>query len=181
MWAAVLKSGVHATLVGVVLALFIPIRNPENEPSPLHDLEHDLHIAVAFVILPLFAFANAGISLEGVSFNYLLHPVSLGILLGLFVGKQFGVFLFCWCGVKLGLARLPPDLSWTHVYGTSLLCGVGFTMSLFIATLAFEKTGVNLLFDERLGIIVGSLLSGACGYLVLKASLPSPKTSLSKQ
>jgi NhaA family Na+:H+ antiporter len=171
MWAALLKSGVHATLAGIVLALFIPIRNSERETSPLHELEHDLHTAVAFFILPIFAFANAGISLDGVSMQYLTHPVSLGIAAGLFIGKQFGVFLFCWLSVRVGLAKLPAELSWLSVYGVALLCGVGFTMSLFIGSLAFEETGVNLLFDERLGIIIGSLLSGACGYLVLRASL----------
>lgn len=174
MWAAVLKSGVHATLAGIVLAFFIPYRDSTKTPSPLHELEHDLHTAVAFGILPIFAFANAGISLTGISWEYLLHPVPLGIIVGLFLGNQVGVFLFCWLGVRLGLARLPDDLSWLHLYGMALLCGVGFTMSLFIGSLAFENTGVNLLFDERLGIIVGSLLSGVCGYLVLKASLPAP-------
>ena len=171
MWGALLKSGVHATLAGIVLALFIPIRSSENEASPLHELEHDLHTAVAFFILPIFAFANAGISLDGGSLAYLMHPVSLGIAAGLFIGKQFGIFIFCWLSVRIGLAKLPEDLGWLSIYGVALLCGVGFTMSLFIGSLAFEETGVNLLFDERLGIIVGSLLSGACGYLVLRASL----------
>lgn len=172
MWAAVLKSGVHATLAGVLLAFFIPIRDSEKERSPLHELEHDLHTAVAFGILPIFAFANAGISLTGVSWENLMHPVPLGILAGLFFGKQIGVFAFCWLSVRLGIARLPTDLSWFHLYGTALLCGVGFTMSLFIGSLAFEATGVNLLFNERLGIITGSLLSGACGYLVLRFAKP---------
>jgi len=173
LWVAVLKTGVHATLAGVFLALFIPLRDPEKGPSPLHDLEHDLHTAVAFGILPVFAFANAGISLQGISLDYVLHPVPLGIMAGLFFGKQLGVFGFCWLGVKLKIARLPTDVRWIHVYGTALLCGVGFTMSLFIASLAFEATGVDLLFDERLGIIAGSLLSGACGYLILRRTLPT--------
>jgi len=172
MWAALLKSGVHATLAGIVLAFFIPIRSVERESSPLHEFEHDLHTAVAFFILPIFAFANAGISLSGVSLEYLLHPVPLGIAVGLFIGKQFGIFIFCWLSVRVGLAKLPDDLGWPSIYGVALLCGVGFTMSLFIGSLAFEETGVNLLFDERLGIIVGSLVSGACGYLVLRAFLP---------
>ena len=176
MWTAVLKSGVHATLAGVLLALFIPIRDSETDPSPLHTLEHDLHTAVAFGILPLFAFVNAGIPLVGVSWDYLLHPVSLGIAAGLFIGNQTGVFLFCWLAVRLGIAQLPSDLAWKHLYGTALLCGVGFTISLFIGSLAFESTGVNLLFDERLGIIVGSLLSGICGYVVLRLSLPLSST-----
>ena len=172
MWIAVLKSGVHATLAGVLLAMFIPIRDASKECSPLHDIEHDLHTAVAYGILPAFAFANAGIPLGGLSFDSFLHPVPLGILSGLFVGKQLGVFVFCGLGVLTGIARLPEDMRWAHVYGAALLCGVGFTMSLFIASLAFEETGVNLLFDERLGIIAGSLLSGICGYLVLRVTLP---------
>jgi NhaA family Na+:H+ antiporter len=172
MWIAVLKSGVHATLAGVLLAMFIPLRNPEKENSPLHDIEHDLHTAVAFGILPIFAFANAGISLGGLSIDAIFHPVPLGIMAGLFIGKQLGVFLFCGLGVLLGIARLPGDLRWAHIYGTALVCGVGFTMSLFIGSLAFEQTGVNLLFDERLGIIAGSILSGICGYLVLRMTLP---------
>lgn len=173
MWAAVLKSGVHATLAGVILAFFIPIRNSEKEASPLHELEHDLHTAVAFAILPAFAFVNAGISLKGVTLDYLLHPVPLGIALGLFVGKQLGVFTFCWLAVKAGITRLPDGMRWAHIYGIALLCGVGFTMSLFIGSLAFESTHVNLLFDERLGIIVGSLLSAIGGYLVLRRTLPA--------
>lgn len=171
IWVAMLKSGVHATLAGVLLAAFIPMRDKRLEASPLHDLEHDLHTAVAFAILPIFAFANAGINLSGVTMDYLLHPVPLGIMLGLFFGKQIGVVLFCWLGVALKLTKLPSDMRWPHVYGTALLCGVGFTMSLFIGSLAFEETGVNLLFDERLGIIVGSIMSGVCGYLVLRATL----------
>ena len=175
MWVAVLKSGVHATLAGVILAFFIPIKDSETEASPLHELEHDLHTAVAFAILPIFAFVNGGISLEGVSWDYLLHPVPLGIAMGLFLGKQFGILTFCWLAVKAGLTQLPDHVNWIHVYGVAMLCGVGFTMSLFIGSLAFENTGVNLLFDERLGIIVGSLMSAAAGYFVLHRSLPVDK------
>lgn len=177
MWVAVLKSGVHATLAGVALAMFIPMRNPDEQASPLHDIEHDLHTAVAFGILPAFAFANAGIALSGLSVDSFLHPVPLGIIAGLFLGKQIGVFAFCALGVMLGIARLPDGLRWAHIYGTALICGVGFTMSLFIGSLAFEETGVNLLFDERLGIIAGSLISGVCGYLVLRMTLPEAEAS----
>lgn len=173
MWVAVLKSGVHATLAGVVLAMFIPLRNPEREPSPLHELEHDLHTAVAFGVLPLFAFANAGVALGGLALEQLLHPVPLGIFAGLFLGKQLGVFTFCWLALKSGVAQLPAGLGWPQLYGVALLCGVGFTMSLFIGSLAFERTGVDMLFDERLGIIAGSTLSGLCGYFVLRACLRS--------
>ena len=176
VWIGMLKSGVHATLAGVLLALFIPLRDMKKGPSPLHEFEHDLHTAVAYGILPIFAFANAGISIGGLSLASLFHPVSLGIMAGLFVGKQVGIFLFCWLGVKMGIARLPPGLHWGHLYGTALLCGVGFTMSLFIGSLAFEETGVNLLFDERLGIIAGSILSGACGYFILRATLPTQES-----
>jgi NhaA family Na+:H+ antiporter len=127
--------------------------------------------------LPAFAFANSGISLAGVTLDYLLHPIPLGIIAGLFIGKQTGVFAFCWLGVRFGIARIPPDLRWSHIYGAALLCGVGFTMSLFIGSLAFEETGANLLFDERLGIIVGSILSALFGYIVLRKALPAAGSS----
>jgi NhaA family Na+:H+ antiporter len=171
MWTATLKSGVHATLAGVVLAMFIPLKGDDG-CSPLKDLEDDFHDFVAFIVLPLFAFANAGISLGGVGFDSLLHPVPLGIAAGLFIGKQFGIFLFCWVAIKSGIAALPKGVNWSVLYGVSALCGIGFTMSLFIGSLAFEESGVDLFFDERLGIIVGSLLSGVAGYLILRAKLP---------
>lgn len=169
MWVAVLKSGVHATLAGVLLALFIPMRDPKQpDRSPLKELEHDLHHMVAFGILPVFAFANSGISLAEADIDFILHPVSLGIAAGLFIGKQVGVFTFCWLGVRLGLAQLPQGVDWFRLYGLGLLCGVGFTMSLFIGSLAFGGSAANLLFDERLGIVIGSLLSGIVGYFVLR-------------
>jgi NhaA family Na+:H+ antiporter len=171
VWVAVLKSGVHATLAGVVLAFFIPMRDPKTPGrSPLKELEHDLHHAVAYGILPVFAFANAGIPLGDADLDFILHPVSMGIAAGLFLGKQIGIFGLCWLGVKVGLAQLPKGIDWLRLYGVAALCGVGFTMSLFIGSLAFEETGVNLLFDERLGIIIGSLLSGILGYFVLRAA-----------
>lgn len=172
MWVALLKSGVHATLAGVVLAMFIPLRTKSQpDSSPLKTLEHDLHGLVAFFILPVFAFCNAGLNLAGVGLDELLHDVSLGIALGLFFGKQFGIFFFCWLGVVLRWTKLPADYSWASLYGAAALCGVGFTMSLFIGSLAFEETGVNLIFDERLGILLGSLASAVVGYLVLRSSL----------
>ena len=174
MWVAMLKSGVHATLTGVILAMFIPMRSKtQPEVSPLKNMEHDLHSVVAYFILPVFAFTNAGINFSGVGIDQLSHGVPAGIALGLFIGKQIGIFGLCWLAIKLKLASLPKDMPWAGLYGTAALCGVGFTMSLFIGSLAFEETGVNLLFDERLGIIVGSLASGIVGYLVLRYSLPS--------
>ena len=165
LWIAVLKSGVHATLAGVVLAMFIPMKHRDRpDYSPLRSLEHDLHTGVAFVILPLFAFANAGINLTGVNMDYVLHPVPVGIALALFFGKQLGVFGFCWLTIKLGIARLPEGSGWSGLYGIALLCGVGFTMSLFIGALAFEDLG-DPGFDERLGIVIGSLISGDCRLL----------------
>ncbi|MGH1484974.1 MAG: Na+/H+ antiporter NhaA [Cellvibrionaceae bacterium] len=172
MWVAMLKSGVHATLTGVILAMFIPLSCQKTKASPLKTLEHELHTGVSLIILPLFAFCNAGIYLGDVGVEQLLHPIPAGIALGLFVGKQVGIFGLCWLAIKLGLTKLPASMSWASLYGISALCGVGFTMSLFIGSLAFEETGVNLVIDERLGILLGSLASGLVGYFVLRASLP---------
>ncbi len=172
MWTAMLKSGVHATLAGVLLAFFIPISSSQDpDYSPLKSMEHDLHFTVAFFILPVFAFANAGIRFTGMGTDQIFHPVSLGIALGLFIGKQVGIFGICGLAIRTGLTRLPKGMSWGSLYGASALCGVGFTMSLFIGSLAFEQTGGNRLFDERLGIILGSVTSGITGYLILRRSL----------
>ena len=174
MWVAMLKSGVHATLTGIILAMFIPMKSKTKKHySPLKSMEKDLHSVVAFFVLPVFAFANAGIDLTGMGMDKVLHDVPIGIALGLFIGKQIGVFGFCWLGIKMKLTELPGDISWGSLYGAAALCGIGFTMSLFIGSLAFEETDVNLTFDDRLGIIIGSLLSGIVGYLVLSKSLPS--------
>jgi len=175
MWTAVLKSGVHATLAGVALAAFIPMRDAADPGhSPLRELEHDLHQVVAFGVLPLFAFVNAGIELGGVGLADLFHSVPLGIAAGLFIGKQLGIFLLCYLAIKVGLARLPDGAGWGGLYGVSILCGVGFTMSLFIGSLAFENQVLDtaVVFDDRLGIILGSLLSGIAGYTVLHFTLP---------
>ncbi|MDN5620830.1 MAG: Na+/H+ antiporter NhaA [Psychrobacter sp.] len=170
MWIAVLKSGIHATLAGVVLALFIPMFDrTDPEHSPLEELEHDLHNTVAFGILPIFAFANSGISLEGAGVNELFHSVPLGIAAGLFIGKQLGVMIMCWLIFKLGISTMPKGMNYKQIYGAALLCGVGFTMSLFIGGLAFA--GDTTMFDERLGIIMGSIVSGIAGYIMLKVSL----------
>ena len=170
MWIAVLKSGIHATLAGVVLALFIPMFDrTDPEHSPLEELEHDLHNTVAFGILPIFAFANSGISLEGAGLAELFHSVPLGIAAGLFIGKQLGVMIMCWLIFKLGISTMPKGMNYKQIYGAALLCGVGFTMSLFIGSLAFA--GDTTMFDERLGIIMGSIVSGIAGYIMLKVSL----------
>ncbi|MDQ7011331.1 MAG: Na+/H+ antiporter NhaA, partial [Mariprofundaceae bacterium] len=171
MWVAVLKSGIHATLAGVLLAMFIPMHG-NGQHSPLRKLEHRLHKPVAFIVLPMFAFANAGIDIRGMGIDYLLHPVPLGITLGLVLGKPIGVLAFTWLGVKSGLARLPHQVDWRQLFGISMLCGVGFTMSLFIGSLAFEANIAMPLFDERLGIMAGSAIAGIAGYAYLRRVLP---------
>jgi NhaA family Na+:H+ antiporter len=169
LWVAMLKSGVHATLAGVLIALFIPMQQPSNpNESPLRRLEHSLHPWVAYMVLPIFAFANAGLNLRDLDTPQLLHHVTLGVAAGLFVGKQLGVMLCCWVAIRLGWASLPKGATWLSLYGIAVLTGVGFTMSLFIGGLAFVG---ETPFDERLGIVLGSLLSGAVGYGVLKRSL----------
>ncbi|MGD8594281.1 MAG: Na+/H+ antiporter NhaA [Gammaproteobacteria bacterium] len=176
MWVSVLKSGVHATLAGVVLALIIPASYgndapPEKKLERLNNLEHSLHPWVAFLVLPLFAFANAGISLAGFTAERLFDPIPLGIAAGLFFGNQIGIMLFSWLTITLGIAKLPKDVTWLQLYGTAIICGVGFTMSLFIGSLAFEHVQVDYTIDDRLGIITGSLLSAVVGYMVLKFAL----------
>jgi len=173
MWAALLKSGVHATLAGVLLALFIPIgKDPKTGQSPLHRLEHDLHGSVSFVILPLFAFVNAGVSLQGMTVSQLLGPVPVGIALGLVVGKQIGIIGICWLGVRLGIARLPGSVTWAQLYGVAILCGIGFTMSMFIGSLAFENANSPYLYQDKLGILAGSFISALLGYFWLRKTLP---------
>ena len=172
MWVAMLKSGVHATLAGVILGLFIPI---QNNRASFHALEHSLHAPVNHVILPLFAFVNTGIDFGATTLEDLYDTVTIGIALGLFAGKQLGVFLFSWAAIKMGLGRLPTGISWKQLYAVSILSGIGFTMSLFIGSLAFECSGgvcFNVA-DERLGILIGSLLSGIVGYFALRAVSPN--------
>jgi NhaA family Na+:H+ antiporter len=176
VWAAVLKSGVHATLAGVLIAFFIPFRKqPGEEKTQLETLEHDLHPVVAYGILPLFAFANTGISFSGITVQSFTHTVPLGIAAGLFFGNQIGVFGFSWLAIKTGLARLPTGVNWLQMYGVALLCGIGFTMSLFISSLAFQQGEQVVPVDDRLGILIGSLVSGVVGYLVLR--MASGKTT----
>ena len=172
LWIAVLKSGVHATLAGVLLAFFIPLnRDGDEHESPLRHLEHMLHPYVAFMIMPMFAFANAGIPLTGLSPDLLLSPIPLGIMTGLFFGKQIGVFGFAWLAVKLRVGRMPEGVNWLQLYGVSALCGIGFTMSLFISSLAAEQAGTDMITLHRIGIIEGSLLSAITGYLILSYAL----------
>jgi NhaA family Na+:H+ antiporter len=168
MWVFVLKSGVHATLAGVLIAFTIPLKAKDGDEALLYKMEHGLHPWVAFLILPIFAFANAGVNFTGIGIDDLLQPLTLGIAVGLFLGKQIGVFLATWIGVKSGIARLPENVSWKHVYGVACLTGVGFTMSLFIGSLAF--TTADVMNAVRLGVVLGSVLSGLFGYVLLKSA-----------
>jgi NhaA family Na+:H+ antiporter len=175
LWVAVLKSGVHATLAGVILGLMIPLKDAKNsDRSPLREVEHGLHQWVALLIVPVFAFANAGVSLSGLTFDSLLEPIPLGIAAGLFLGKQIGIMLFCGIAIVLGFAKLPNGASWSGFYATTILCGIGFTMSLFIASLAFEQGGTSsIIMGDRLGILLGSGLSAVVGYLILRIFNPT--------
>jgi NhaA family Na+:H+ antiporter len=173
LWMAVLKSGVHATLAGVLIAFCIPMRDAQGE-SPLCDLEHDLHGPVAFAILPMFAFANAGLSLAGMSIENLTHPVTAGVAAGLVIGKPVGILAFVWLATNLRIAKLPMNVNWTQLLGVAFACGIGFTMSLFIAGLAFEHGSGDYFGGDRLGILVGSILSAIAAYSLLHASLPKP-------
>ncbi len=170
LWISVLKSGVHATLAGVALAFTIPLNGTDEHGrsvSPLKEIEHNLHSWVAFFILPLFAFVNAGVDITQISVSQMAGSVPLGIMLGLFIGKQLGVFGFSWVAIKLKLAQLPEGSSWKQLYGVSVLTGIGFTMSLFIVSLAFDDDAV-FQYTDKLAILTGSFLSGIIGYLVLK-------------
>lgn len=168
VWTAVLKSGVHATLAGFLIAWFVPlnIRNKAGEPM-LPSLEHGLHPWVAFLILPVFAFANAGVSFQFATFETVFNPISLGIAFGLFVGKQIGVFGVSWLAIQTGFVHLPKGATWWQLYGVSLLCGIGFTMSLFIGTLAFEEQGLAYQTSVKVGVIMGSLLSALLAAVVI--------------
>ena len=167
LWVLVLKSGVHATLAGVITAFLIPLKDKWGK-SPLHALEHGLSPYVLFFIVPVFAFANAGVSLAGIELGDMLAPLPLGIALGLILGKQIGVFGATWATVKLGFAQLPHGVTWAHIYGLSCLAGIGFTMSLFIGSLSFADP--ELMNAVRLGVLSGSLISGVVGFAVLRMS-----------
>ena len=184
LWFLVLKSGVHATLAGVALALTIPLQPSPGKPdaveSPLHRLEHALHPWVAFLIVPVFGFANAGVSFAGVSPSALLQPVPLGVMLGLFIGKQVGVFGFAWLAIRTQMADLPANATWLQLYGVALLCGIGFTMSLFIGLLAFPHS--NGLQDQvKIGVLAGSLIAGLLGWLMLRLASPAEPSETAAQ
>jgi NhaA family Na+:H+ antiporter len=178
LWFLVLKSGVHATLAGVALALTIPITlspaAPDSATSPLHILEHALHPWVAFLVVPIFGFANAGVSLAGMSWAALLAPVPLGVAAGLFLGKQVGVFGVTWLAIRMRLAEKPAQATFAQIYGVSLLAGIGFTMSLFIGMLAFEDSEA-LQSAVKIGVLAGSLVSALCGAVVLIVSGPKAR------
>ena len=170
MWVFVLKSGVHATLAGVMIALTIPMKREDGDNSLLHHLEHALHPWVAYMILPIFAFANAGVTLTGLTWAVFVQPLTLGIAAGLFIGKQIGVMGATVLAVKTGFARLPQDVTWRHIYGIAALTGVGFTMSLFIGSLAFGAD--DKMNAVRLGVLLGSVVSGLFGYAILRTAPP---------
>jgi len=171
LWVAILKSGVHATLAGVIIGFLIPL-NVKNGSSPSETLEHELHPWVAFLILPLFAFANAGVSLQGVSLSGLTSLLPVGIAAGLFIGKPLGIFTFSWLAVKLGIAKLPQDIGFKQVFSVAVLCGIGFTMSIFIASLAFADADAALSTYSKLGILLGSTSAAVVGYGLLRLALP---------
>jgi len=175
LWICVLKSGVHATLAGVIIGLMIPGRgNTGDNDSLLEHTIHQLHPWVAFAILPMFAFVNAGIAFEGMSLQRLLEPIPSGIFMGLVLGKPVGVMLFSGMMILLGFAKLPPHMNWSHLLGVALLCGIGFTMSIFVGSLAFQEADIGYARIDRLAIILASLLASVAGYLVLRLSCPKP-------
>ncbi len=180
LWVSVLKSGVHATLAGVALAFTIPLQCTRKDNGTSYsmskDMEHDLHYWVAFFILPLFAFVNAGVDLRNVSLDQMTTGVPLGIMAGLFLGKQIGVFGFSWVAIKLGLAKLPDNSNWIQLYGISILTGIGFTMSLFVDSLAFTDGNLYQQAD-KLAVLLASFTAGLCGYLVLRMAKSSQKDS----
>jgi NhaA family Na+:H+ antiporter len=169
LWICVLKSGVHATVAGVVLAFFIPLKKYDGESaSPLVRLEESLLPWVTFFIMPVFALANAGLELSGLSTGILFDSVVVGTVLGLFIGKQVGVCFFTWIVIRLGWAKLPKNTDWLQIYAVAILCGIGFTMSLFLGTLTFQRINPVYLIEVRLGVLIGSLLSGVLGSAMLQ-------------
>ncbi|HEC8330421.1 MULTISPECIES: Na+/H+ antiporter NhaA [Providencia] len=174
LWVCILKSGVHATLAGVIVGFLIPLRGT-NQTKPSEELEHVLHPWVVYLILPIFAFANSGVQLQGITFDGLLSPLPLGVAAGLVLGKPIGIFLFSWISVKLGFAKLPESINLKQVFAVSVLCGIGFTMSIFITGLAFD--GIDEVYStySRLGILIGSTVAAVLGYFMLRVVLPKQK------
>lgn len=174
LWVCILKSGVHATLAGVIVGFLIPLHGTNNT-KPSEELEHVLHPWVAYMILPIFAFANSGVQLNGVTFDGLMSTLPLGVAAGLLFGKPLGIFLFSWVSVKLGFAKLPESINLRQVFAVSVLCGIGFTMSIFITGLAFDGLDDSYSTYSRLGILLGSTLAAFLGYFLLKVVLPKPQ------
>ncbi|MGC5903653.1 Na+/H+ antiporter NhaA [Providencia stuartii] len=174
LWVCILKSGVHATLAGVIVGFLIPLHGTNNT-KPSEELEHVLHPWVAYMILPIFAFANSGVQLNGVTFDGLMSTLPLGVAAGLLFGKPLGIFLFSWGSVKLGFAKLPESINLRQVFAVSVLCGIGFTMSIFITGLAFDGLDDSYSTYSRLGILLGSTLAAFLGYFLLKVVLPKPQ------
>jgi NhaA family Na+:H+ antiporter len=168
LWLFILKSGIHSTIAGVMLGFFIPLNITKKKYSPLKKLEHFIQPWVVYGILPLFAFANTGLTFSSIKFSSLFHPITLGILFGLFLGKQLGIFIACWSAIKIKLAKLPHAINWYHLYGLSVICGIGFTMGLFIGDLSFSMYSPVYLTYVKLGILSGSILSGIIGSLILR-------------
>ncbi|GAB1438266.1 Na+/H+ antiporter NhaA [Providencia sp.] len=177
LWVCILKSGVHATLAGVIVGFLIPLRGT-NQTKPSEELEHVLHPWVVYLILPIFAFANSGVQLQGVTLDGLLTSLPLGVAAGLIFGKPIGIFLFSWVSVKLGFAKLPESINLKQVFAVSVLCGIGFTMSIFITGLAFDGLDEVYSTYSRLGILIGSTLAAFLGYFMLRVVLPKQKESV---
>ncbi|MGP3590389.1 Na+/H+ antiporter NhaA [Vagococcus sp. WN89Y] len=170
LWTAVLKSGVHATLAGVIVGFFVPLREKEGV-SPSRQLIHAIHPWVGWLILPLFAFANAGVSLDGMSLTGLTDVLPLGIIAGLFIGKPVGITIFCWLALRLGLAQLPKGAVFRQIMAVGVLCGIGFTMSIFISSLAFGDAHADMIAWSKLGILTGSIASAVVGYCLLRTRI----------
>jgi len=173
LWVCVLQSGIHATLAGVILGFLIPLKTEGK--SPARRVEHGIHPWVAWLILPLFAFANAGVSLQGVTAEGVMSLLPMGIAAGLLFGKPIGIMLFCWVSMKLKITRLPPGVNFKQIAAVSVLCGIGFTMSIFLASLAFGDADASMMIYAKIGILTGSVLAAVIGYLLLSRALPAKR------
>ncbi|MBJ7222803.1 MULTISPECIES: Na+/H+ antiporter NhaA [unclassified Brenneria] len=179
LWVCILKCGVHATLAGVIVGFFIPLRTTDGRASPATTLEHGLHVWVSFLIIPLFAFANAGIVLQGVEADKLFSPLIFGIAAGLLIGKPLGITLCSWLVIRMGYAKLPAGVSFGQIMAVSVPCGIGFTMSIFITLLAFTNSDAEFITYAKLGILLASGLAAIAGYVVLRVVLPAPRDAVS--